>query len=124
MGRLKRQCDAHKMTSSALHKHAQNIIDRCREMARITDVPGETTRLFLSPATRDVHTLLLRWMRDAGLEGRVDDAGNVRALRLGAEPLAPRLLLFSHIDTVPNAGAFDGPLGVVLALEAIALLAE
>ncbi len=93
-------------------------------MARITDVPGETTRLFLSPATREVHTLLLRWMREAGLEGRVDDAGNVRGLRLASDPSAPRVLLFSHIDTVPNAGAFDGPLGVVLALEAIALLAE
>ncbi len=93
-------------------------------MARITDVPGETTRLFLSPATRDVHTLLLRWMREAGLEGRVDDAGNVRALRLAGDFSAPRVVLFSHIDTVPNAGAFDGPLGVVLALEAIAFLAE
>ena len=112
------------MTSTVLHYHAKNIIDRCREMARITDVPGETTRLFLSPATRDVHALLLRWMRDAGLEGRVDDAGNVRAVRLAADPDAPRMVLFSHIDTIPNAGAFDGPLGVVLALEAIAILAE
>jgi allantoate deiminase len=112
------------MPTSVFHDHAQNIIDRCREMARITDVPGETTRLFLSPATRDVHTLLLRWMREAGLEGRVDDAGNVRGLRLAGDSSAPRVLLFSHIDTVPNAGAFDGPLGVVLALEAIALLAE
>jgi allantoate deiminase len=112
------------MTSSVLHYHAKNIIDRCREMAHITDVPGETTRLFLSPATRDVHTLLLRWMREAGLEGRVDDAGNVRAVRLAADHSAPRLVLFSHIDTIPNAGAFDGPLGVVLALEAIAFLAE
>jgi len=93
-------------------------------MARITDVPGETTRLFLSAATRDVHTLLLQWMRDAGLEGRVDDAGNVRGVRLGADGSAARVVLFSHIDTVPNAGAFDGPLGVVLALEAMALLAE
>lgn len=124
MGRSKRRCGAHKMTSSVLHSHAQNIIERCREMACITDVPGETTRLFLSAATRDVHTLLLRWVRDAGLEGRVDDAGNVRAVRLAASPSAPRVVLFSHIDTVPNAGAFDGPLGVMLALEAISLLAE
>jgi allantoate deiminase len=112
------------MTSSVLRYHAQNIIDRCLEMARITDIPGETTRLFLSPATRDVHTLLLRWMREAELEGRVDDAGNVRAVRPVADSSALRVVLFSHIDTVPNAGAFDGPLGVVLALEAIAFLAE
>ena len=124
MERLKRRCGAHKMTSSVLHHHAQHIIDRCRELARITDIPGETTRLFLSPATRDAHTLLLQWMREAGLECRVDDAGNVRALRLAGNGSASRLVLFSHIDTVPNAGAFDGPLGVILALEAMALLAD
>src|ERR1700739_866648 len=104
MERSKRRGGAHKRTSSPLHDHAQNIIDRCREMARITDVPGETTRLFLSPATRDAHTPLLRWMREAGLEGRIDDAGNVRAVRLAGDSSAPRVVLFSHIDTIPNAG--------------------
>jgi allantoate deiminase len=98
---------------------AARIISRCRELARITDIPGETTRLFLSPATRDAHTLLTWWIRQAGLESRTDDAGNLRAIRPSANPDAPTLLLFSHIDTVPNAGAFDGPLGVLLALAAI-----
>jgi allantoate deiminase len=112
------------MTNPALRNHAQNIIDRCRELARITDVPGQTTRLFLSPATRDAHTLLLWWMRQAGLEGRVDDAGNLRGVRLASDPSAPRVVLFSHIDSVPDAGAFDGPLGVVLAIEALGMLAE
>ena len=112
------------MKSPVLYHRAQKIIDRCRELARITDVPGQTMRLFLSPATRDAHTLLLGWMREAGLEGRVDDAGNVRAVRLRPDSSAPRVVLFSHIDTVPNAGAFDGPLGVVLALEAMAILAD
>jgi allantoate deiminase len=98
---------------------AGQIIARCRELARITDVPGETTRLFLSPATRDVHTLLAWWMRHAGLEARTDDAGDLRAVRRSAHDHAPTLVLFSHIDTVPNAGAFDGPLGVLLALSAI-----
>jgi len=95
---------------------AAKIISRCRELALITDVPGETTRLFLSPATRDAHTLVSWWMRQAGLEARTDDAGNLRAVRRSAQVDAPTLLLFSHIDTVPNAGAFDGPLGVLLAL--------
>jgi allantoate deiminase len=95
---------------------AAKIISRCRELARITDVPGETTRLFLSPATRDAHTLVSWWMRQAGLEARTDDAGNLRAVRRSVHDDAPTLVLFSHIDTVPNAGAFDGPLGVLLAL--------
>jgi allantoate deiminase len=98
---------------------AAKVIARCRELARITDVPGETTRLFLSPATRDAHTLFVWWMRQAGLEARTDNVGNVRAIRKAATDDAPTLLLFSHIDTVPNAGAFDGPLGVVLALATI-----
>ena len=98
---------------------AAQIISRCRELALITDVAGETTRLFLSPATRDAHTLLLWWMRQAGLETRTDDAGNLRAVRRSAADAAPTLVLFSHIDTVPNAGAFDGPLGVLLALSAL-----
>lgn len=109
------------MSQSSLPEtsRAARIIARCRELARISDVPGETTRLFLSPATRDAHNLLLGWMRDAGLETRVDDIGSVRGLRRAASAEAPTLLLFSHIDTVPNAGAFDGPLGVLLALAAI-----
>ena len=99
--------------------HAAKIIARCRELARITDVPGETTRLFLSPATRDAHTLLTWWIRQAGLESRTDDVGNIRATRRSTHSDAPTLILFSHIDTVPNAGAFDGPLGVLLGLAAI-----
>jgi allantoate deiminase len=98
---------------------AAKIIARCRELARITDVPGQTTRLYLSPATRDAHTLLTWWFRQAGLNARIDDTGSLRATRRGSHPDAPTLVLFSHIDTVPNAGAFDGPLGVLLALAAI-----
>ncbi len=111
-------------TTNATATHAAKIISRCRELARITDIPGETTRLFLSPATRDAHTLLLWWIRQASLVSpldppRTDDAGNLRVLRRSAHPDAPTLVLFSHLDTVPNAGAFDGPLGVLLGLAAI-----
>jgi allantoate deiminase len=117
---------SHTATANASHTpHADRIIARCRELAAITDILGETTRLFLSPATRDAHTLLSWWMRQAGLESRTDDVGNLRAVRLAdptrrsPHPNAPTLVLFSHIDTVPNAGAFDGPLGVLLGLAAI-----
>jgi allantoate deiminase len=98
---------------------AAKIISRCRELARVTDTPEQTTRLFLSAATREAHTLLTRWMREAGLVVRTDDVGNLRAVRRSAKKDAPTLVLFSHIDTVPNAGAFDGPLGVLLALAAV-----
>ncbi len=111
------------MSSTTVRQRAQRIIERCRELSRITDVAGQTTRLFLSPATRNAHTLVLQWMRSAELECRVDDAGNLRGVRIPSQS-AGRVVLFSHIDTVPNAGAFDGPLGVVLAIEALAALTE
>jgi allantoate deiminase len=106
-------------TAESLANRATTIISRCRELARITDMPGQTTRLFLSPATRDAHTLLEWWIRQANLTARTDDAGNLRAIRRSAKDDAPTFVLFSHIDTVTNAGAFDGPLGVLLALAAI-----
>jgi allantoate deiminase len=105
---------------------AARVIARCRELASVSDVPGQTTRLFLSPAAKDAHTLVGWWMRQAGLEVRVDDAGNLRGLRRAPDDAgedAPTLLLFSHLDTVPNAGAFDGPLGVLLGIAAIEELA-
>lgn len=98
---------------------AARVIARCRDLARITDVPGGTTRTFLSPATREVHALLGQWMAAAGLSVRVDAVGSVRGVRQAMTPQAPRLLIGSHIDTVPNAGAFDGVLGVVLGLALI-----
>lgn len=106
-------------TPETLATRAATIIARCRELAGITDTPGETTRLFLSPATRDAHTLLSWWFRQANLEAHTDDVGNLRATRRSSYPNAPTLVLFSHIDTVINAGAFDGPLGVLLSLAAI-----
>lgn len=90
------------------------MIARCRELARISDVSGETTRTYLSPAMHTCNELVADWMREAGLGVRVDAAGNVRGLREGGEP---RVIIASHLDTVPNAGAFDGPLGVICGIE-------
>jgi allantoate deiminase len=94
----------------------ERIIARCREIAACTDVAGEITRTFLSLATHDVHALLRRWMEAVGMTVQVDAVGNVRGLYEGLTPDAPRLLIGSHLDTVPNAGAFDGVLGVVLGI--------
>ena len=105
--------------SSDFAQAAERVIERCRELARITDVPGETTRLFLSPATRQAHTLLTGWFEHAGLSVRTDAIGNLRALLPGQAIGSSRLLIGSHIDTVPNAGAFDGTLGVLLGLALI-----
>ncbi|WP_263383349.1 allantoate amidohydrolase [Granulicella arctica] len=101
------------------HISADEVIARCRLLAKHTDVAGETTRLFLSPAARDVHQDLLGWMEAAGMTVRVDAAGNLRGFYAAAIEDAPRLMIASHLDTVPNAGAFDGVLGVVLGVAVI-----
>ena len=98
---------------------AKDVIRCCRDLARMSEEPGRTTRTFLSPPMRDVHAQLGAWMRDLGMSVRIDAAGNLRGLHGAAGK--PRLLIGSHLDTVPDAGAFDGILGVVLG---IALAAE
>ena len=103
-------------------EQAERVIRRCAELARITDEPGHITRTFLSPATREAHACLRRWMEELGMAVRLDSAGNLRGIRAGAQPGAPILYLGSHIDTVPHAGAFDGVLGVVLALALVEAL--
>jgi allantoate deiminase len=93
---------------------AARIITRCREIAAFTEIPGQITRLFLTPPMHKVHALLRNWMEAAGMTVRVDAIGNLLGLWRGLTPESPRLLIASHLDTVPNAGAFDGILGVVL----------
>jgi allantoate deiminase len=98
---------------------AAQVISRCREIAACTDVPGKITRLFLAPSMHQVHALLRKWMETAGMTVHIDAIGNLRGLWPGGDPNSPRLIIGSHLDTVPDAGAFDGILGVVLGLALI-----
>jgi len=93
---------------------AHEIIRRCHILAGCTEEPGRITRTFLSAAMREAHRLVRAWMEQAGLAVTLDAAGNLRGV--AGPPDAPRLMMGSHLDTVPNAGAFDGILGVVLAI--------
>jgi allantoate deiminase len=103
---------------------AREVIDGCRLLAGFSEEPGRTTRTFLSLPMRDVHAYLGEWMRRGGMSVRVDDAGNLRGVYPASSPGRPRLLIGSHLDTVPNAGAFDGVLGVVLAVALVELLEQ
>jgi allantoate deiminase len=101
---------------------AEQVIERCRHIARRTDEPGFTTRTFLSPAAREVQALVKTWMEQAGMTVRIDAAGNVRGTRAARNPNSRRVILGSHLDTVPHAGAFDGILGVVMAIALAGML--
>jgi allantoate deiminase len=100
----------------------QSVMRRIDALAAFTDVPGELTRLFLSPAHRAAVPEVRSWMEDAGMTTRVDAIGNIVGRYEGTAPNLPTLLLGSHIDTVRNAGRFDGNLGVVVAIEAVRAL--
>jgi allantoate deiminase len=91
---------------------AREIIHRCRCLAEISDEPGFTTRPYPSPAFYRAQRIVAEWMTEAGLTVRIDHVGNVRGVR----GPGPRLMIASHIDTVPHAGAFDGVLGVVMGI--------
>jgi allantoate deiminase len=99
--------------------HARRVLAECRLLAGMTEEPGRITRRFLTPPVRDVHAHLAARMRSLGMTVRVDAIGNLRGLWQPPNAPVRRLLIGSHIDTVPNAGAFDGILGVALALELV-----
>lgn len=97
---------------------------RCDELAAITAVAGTITRVHLTPEHAWANSLVARWMREAGLSTRIDAAGNLCGRIEGREPGQPAILLGSHVDTVPDAGRYDGPLGVMLAIGVVGLLRE
>jgi allantoate deiminase len=96
-----------------------DVIARCRLIAGLSEEPGATTRTFLSEPMHAVHAHFRDWMERAGMTVSIDHAGNLRGFYASDRTSASRLLIGSHLDTVPRAGAFDGILGVVLAVALI-----
>jgi allantoate deiminase len=98
-------------------------MQRLAELATVSDTPDGLTRLFLSPAHRSAISLVEGWMREAKLETHVDAIGNLVG-RTRPHANAPGLILGSHIDTVRDAGWYDGNFGVIAAIEAISSAGE
>lgn len=98
---------------------APKIMRRIALLAKISDEPGKLTRTFASPAMRRANELVAKWMRQAGMKTHVDAIGNLVGHYPGETPNAKILLLGSHLDTVRDAGKFDGPLGVMLAVACV-----
>jgi allantoate deiminase len=100
----------------------QKIMRRIEALAKISDEPGQITRTFASPAMRRANKLVAQWMREAGMKTRTDAIGNLIGHYEGHTANSKRLLLGSHLDTVRNAGKFDGPLGVMLSIVCVEAL--
>ena len=104
------------MKSGENRKRAEEAMVRCRRLASFSEDQGSLRRTFLSPPMIDCYREIASWMEPLGVSVRVDAAGNLRAFYPGVRSGAPRLMIGSHLDTVPDAGAYDGMLGVVLAV--------
>jgi allantoate deiminase len=101
----------------------QKTLHRIHELASLTDEPGSICRTFLSPAMKQANALVGSWMTEHGCQVSEDGWGNLIGHLPGVFPEIATLLLGSHLDTVPNAGKFDGPLGVLVALASLHALA-
>lgn len=98
---------------------AKEVLARCDALARVSESASELTRTFLTPEHAEANRLVGGWMAAAGLQTRVDAVGNLIGRYAGTDPKAPALLIGSHLDTVRNAGKYDGMLGVVAAISCI-----
>ena len=102
----------------------QAIMRRADLLAACSESPDHLTRTYLSPQHAAANDLVLGWMQEAGMACRLDPAGNVIGRYEGREAGLPALILGSHLDTVRNAGRYDGMLGVITAIACVEALHE
>lgn len=104
--------------------NAARLEQRLLTLAQIGATPeGGVNRWAFTPEDRQATDLVMGWMREAGLQVRQDAGGNVFARKPGRRE-GPRVLAGSHLDSVPQGGRYDGPAGVLSALEALQTLVE
>ncbi|XP_022762597.1 allantoate deiminase 2 isoform X1 [Durio zibethinus] len=97
-------------------------VARLNELGKVSDADGYLERTFMSPASVRAGILIREWMEDAGLRTWVDSMGNLHGRVEGINASAQALLIGSHLDTVVDAGIFDGSLGIISAISALKVL--
>src|SRR5580658_8673531 len=107
------------MTPRLSDRHLLDTLDQLAQIGAIDG--GGCARLALSDEDKAGRDLIVGWMKELGLDVRVDAIGNVIGLRAGRENLPP-VMIGSHIDTVRTGGRYDGNYGVLAGLEVVRTL--
>lgn len=102
------------------------VVQRCDRLGvqPFSDIEKGLFRAYLMPAHAATINTVATWMSEAGMSTRIDGAGNLIGRYEGTSPDAPALMIGSHLDSVYDAGRYDGPLGVLLGIECVATLHE
>src|SRR5438046_8766325 len=109
------------MTDTSTRIDIERVLRRVSDLAAIGAIPDTTgcARLALSDADHAARDLVVSWMRDLGLDVRIDAIGNVAGVWSGRDPDARPVMCGSHIDTVQTGGRYDGAFGVLAGLAVI-----
>ena len=103
----------------SINASARTVMERCKELAGYSEEPDRLTRRFASKAMQQVNETVKIWMQAAGMNVEQDNIGNLIGRYEASQAGAKTLLLGSHLDTVRDAGKYDGPLGVMIALACV-----
>jgi allantoate deiminase len=124
-----RDSDAQPVPAAPPDAAEQHLPDASRlasMLQRLSEIAGDgqaaVSRLAFTPAEREAHSTVARWMTEAGLSVRTDSIGNTYGTRPGRRSDLPPIGIGSHLDSVPQGGRFDGTVGVVAGLEVVRLL--
>jgi hydantoinase/carbamoylase family amidase len=100
-------------------RYGPALMARLDELAAFTEVDGQLTRRYLSRAHVEAIGHVKSWMTGAGMSVRTDPLLSLYGRYEGRSPGAPAIMLGSHLDTVIDAGRYDGALGVIAAISAV-----
>ncbi len=109
-----------------LQINAERLENRLKALAQIgrSEKGNGWTRPSFTPQYHEARDLVASWMREAGMQVRVDTVGNLIGRLEGTDPQAPVVAMGSHIDTVINGGMFDGAAGTMTGLEVAQTISE
>jgi len=99
--------------------HGTTILEQADILAAISEEPGRITRTYLTPQHREAGERIAGWMREAGMEAAFDPLGNVVGRYAAASRDAPVVMSGSHMDSVVNAGRYDGIFGILSAIACV-----